>query len=555
MKNNLDMILHGSIFKMVCNLSLPNFVGVSSMPLLIIADAYFISQLGNIPLASLALVFPFISLMQMMSAGAIGGGTTSSVSRYLGSGSISKANSAVWHAIIIGIILSLIYTIIFCVFPKDVFQLMGGNDLVLQGAIAYSQIAFGGSIFIWLLFILSAMLRAVGDVVTPARVQVIGCIFQIFLAGTLTLGWFDFPSLGIIGPAIAMVVSHFVMTLYLYFYIKFKQSIITIFPHQINIISILDIMKVVVVGSGPAGLSCAHRLALHGYDVDVMESSEKAGGLNEFGIATYKSVDDFAAREVEWLVKIGGITLKVGKQLGVDFSIDELLSSYDAVFIGCGLSDTNKLNFESDLSKSTEDAVDFISDLRQVDDFSSMPIGRNIIVIGGGMTAIDAAVQSRLLGAETVTIVYRRGLDAMGASSKERDNATSKGVKIICNAMPIDLQSKEGLSELTMAYSETDPKDGKLRKLDQTFTLQADQIFCAIGQKLSAMETTFKANRGKIEVGLDLFKLPKLYKKYFMSVSTTAKFKCSNDMSVAFDVFIEDENGKRLPKVEQKITF
>ena len=244
MKNNLDMILHGSIFKMVCNLSLPNFIGVSSMPLVIIADAYFISQLGNIPLASLALVFPFISLMQMMSAGAIGGGTTSSVSRYLGSGSISKANSAVWHAIIIGIILSLIYTIIFCIFPKDVFQLMGGNDLVLQGAIAYSQIAFGGSIFIWLLFILSAMLRAVGDVVTPARVQVIGCIFQIFLAGTLTLGWFDFPSLGIIGPAIAMVVSHFVMTLYLYFYIKFKQSIITIFPHQINIISILDIMKV-----------------------------------------------------------------------------------------------------------------------------------------------------------------------------------------------------------------------------------------------------------------------------------------------------------------------
>ncbi|MDC0227166.1 MATE family efflux transporter [Alphaproteobacteria bacterium] len=244
MKNNVDMILHGSIFKMVCNLSFPNFIGVSSMPLVIIADAYFISQLGNIPLASLALVFPFISLMQMMSAGAIGGGTTSSVSRYLGSGSISKANSAVWHAIIIGIILSLIYTIIFCVFPKDVFQLMGGNDLVLQGAIAYSQIAFGGSIFIWLLFILSAMLRAVGDVVTPARVQVIGCIFQIFLAGTLTLGWFDFPSLGIIGPAIAMVVSHFVMTLYLYFYIKFKQSIITIFPHQINIISILDIMKV-----------------------------------------------------------------------------------------------------------------------------------------------------------------------------------------------------------------------------------------------------------------------------------------------------------------------
>ena len=121
MKNNLDMILNGSIFKMVCKLSLPNFIGVSSMPLVIIADAYFISQLGKIPLASLALVFPFISLMQMMSAGAIGGASTSSISRFLGANLIESANSAIWHAVLIGILMSVIYSVIFVLFPKYIF--------------------------------------------------------------------------------------------------------------------------------------------------------------------------------------------------------------------------------------------------------------------------------------------------------------------------------------------------------------------------------------------------------------------------------------------------
>ena len=91
--------------------------------------------------------------------------------------------------------------------------------------------------------------------------------------------------------------------------------------------------------------------------------------------------------------------------MGKDFSIDELRKSYDAIFIGCGLQDTNKISIDSSANPLVEDAVDFIADLRQVKDFSSLPIGRNVVVIGGGMTAIDAAVQSQLLGAEKVTII------------------------------------------------------------------------------------------------------------------------------------------------------
>ena len=244
MKNNIAIILNGSVLKMLTKLSLPNFIGVSSMPLVIIADVYFISQLGNISLASLALVFPFISLMQMMSAGAIGGATTSSISRFVGAGLDESANSAAWHAVVIAVIFSLFYTVIFGFFPKQVYLLMGGTDLVLNGAIAYSQIAFGGSFFIWLLYILSAILRGVGDIIVPARVQIIGCFSQILLAGTLTLGWFGVSSLGLLGPAIAMVISHFFMVLYLFIYIKYKQKNIKLIPHTLNKKSIFDIMNV-----------------------------------------------------------------------------------------------------------------------------------------------------------------------------------------------------------------------------------------------------------------------------------------------------------------------
>ena len=244
MKNNLDMILNGPVLKMIYKLSLPNSITGISMVLIVITDAYFVSQLGNVPLASLALVFPFLTLMQMMSAGAIGGASTSSISRFLGADLIENANSAIWHAILIGIFMSLIYTIIFGFFPEYIYSSMGGDKDVLDGAIDFSEIAFGGAVFTWLLYIFSAILRAMGEFIVPAKVQILGCLFQIFLGGVLTVGWFGFESFGIVGPAIAMVVSHFFMMIYLYFYIKYKQKIIKLSTYPLNKKSFLDIMKV-----------------------------------------------------------------------------------------------------------------------------------------------------------------------------------------------------------------------------------------------------------------------------------------------------------------------
>jgi dihydropyrimidine dehydrogenase (NAD+) subunit PreT len=240
--------------------------------------------------------------------------------------------------------------------------------------------------------------------------------------------------------------------------------------------------KIAVVGAGPAGLACAHRLALLGHEVTVLERRAKPGGLNEYGIASYKTPEDFARKEVEWLLQIGGITIETGRELGRDFTLDDLRRDYDAVFLGIGLAGVNALRAEGESLEGVRDAVEFIAELRQTSDKSSLPIGRDVVVIGGGMTAVDAAVQSKLLGAQTVTIVYRRAQDRMSASSHEQDHAAQAGVRILCNAAPVRVIGTDKAEAVEFAYTSDGP-DG-LTLLDETFTLKADQVFKAIGQSL-----------------------------------------------------------------------
>jgi glutamate synthase (NADPH/NADH) small chain len=241
--------------------------------------------------------------------------------------------------------------------------------------------------------------------------------------------------------------------------------------------------KVAVVGAGPAGLACAHRLAMHGHDVTIYDAEAKAGGLNEFGIAAYKSTDDFAAREVDWLLGIGGITVQTGVRLGEGISLGGLTESYDAVFLGVGLGGVNVLGSAGEDKDGVRNAVDFIKELRQASDLAALPIGRDVVVIGGGMTAVDAAVQSKLLGAQNVTIAYRRGREAMSASTYEQDLAASKGVRLMFNAQPVAIHGNGAVREIELEYT-TDDGSG-LKGTGETVRLPADQVFKAIGQTLT----------------------------------------------------------------------
>ncbi|MEL6505003.1 MAG: NAD(P)-dependent oxidoreductase [Pseudomonadota bacterium] len=253
--------------------------------------------------------------------------------------------------------------------------------------------------------------------------------------------------------------------------------------------------KVAVVGAGPAGLACAHGLAVKGHEVTVYEAAPKPGGLNEYGIAAYKAVDDFAQREVDYITAIGGIEIKYQKRLGRDIALSDLQGCFSAVFLGIGLGDTNVLGQGEELT-GVEDAVDFISRLRQADNKDHVKVGRRVVVIGGGMTAVDAAVQSKLLGAQEVTICYRRGQEHMNASTYEQDLAASKGVTIRHWVAPKKIKGKDGKVKKIKLDRMAINGDGKLEATGETLTLKADMILTAIGQKLE-VETVN-------ETGLDL---------------------------------------------------
>jgi dihydropyrimidine dehydrogenase (NAD+) subunit PreT len=262
--------------------------------------------------------------------------------------------------------------------------------------------------------------------------------------------------------------------------------------------------RIAIVGAGPAGLSCAHELAVGGHDVTIFEARAKSAGLNEYGIAAYKTPGGFAQKEVDFILSIGGISVKHGVALGADIDLPTLQRDYDAVFLGLGLAAVNKLGLTEEATLANViDAVGYIADLRQAADLTKLPIGRRVVVIGGGMTAVDVAVQAKLLGAELVTIVYRRGQEQMKASGYEQDLAQTHGVLIRTWSRPTALEGADGKVS-GIVFERTLDKDGKLAGSGETFRLEADIVFSAIGQLLTPAsfggEGALKGKDGRILV-------------------------------------------------------
>ncbi len=241
--------------------------------------------------------------------------------------------------------------------------------------------------------------------------------------------------------------------------------------------------KVAVVGAGPAGLACAHTLARLGHDVVIFDAQPKAGGLNEYGLASYKTPDNFAQREVQWLLDIGGIEVRTGWKLETTEQFQTLRNNYDALFLGMGLATTHQLGVAGAELDGVQDAVDFIAALRQTPDLATLPVGRRVIVIGGGMTAVDAAVQSKLLGASMVHMVYRRGPDTMSASKAEQEWAQTNGVVLHHWLAPLEVLGHNGHVS-AVRFAEQALVDGKLQPTGRELSWEADVVLKAIGQSL-----------------------------------------------------------------------
>ena len=233
--------------------------------------------------------------------------------------------------------------------------------------------------------------------------------------------------------------------------------------------------RVAVVGGGPAGLSCAHRLSVLGHDVVIYNRDGKLGGLNEYGIAAYKAIDDFAQTEIDYILSIGGIEVRNDSSLGSDIHLDELHKTFDAVFLGIGLAQSNDLGIEGEDLDGVVNAIEYIAELRQADDKTKLPVGRDVVVIGGGMTAIDVAVQSKRLGADQVHMVYRRGPENMSASVFEQALAQTSGVTLHHWASPARIVGEDHVSGVEFDVSDS----------DEGMHLSADIVFKAIGQNMN----------------------------------------------------------------------
>ena len=258
---------------------------------------------------------------------------------------------------------------------------------------------------------------------------------------------------------------------------------------------------VAVIGGGPAALSCAHRLSVLGHAVKLYSRDNQLGGLNEYGIAAYKTANNFAQREVDYILDIGGIDVQTGAAIGSELTITKLIAEHDAVFLGVGLGDVNSLRLDNEGVDGVIDAVQYIAELRQAKDKSTLPVGRRVVVIGGGMTAIDIAVQSKRLGAEQVDMVYRRGPLQMGASEHEQELAQTSGVTIRHWSQPVKILGDRHVRGIEFERTRLG-EDGSLEASGEFWSIDADVVFKAVGQTLDEAVggIALAQERGKIKV-------------------------------------------------------
>jgi glutamate synthase (NADPH/NADH) small chain len=243
--------------------------------------------------------------------------------------------------------------------------------------------------------------------------------------------------------------------------------------------------RVAIVGAGPAGLSCARDLRRAGYAVTIFEEREHPGGLNSFGIAEYKMRLPLALAEAKMVLDLG-VEVKTGVRVGTDVPMRQLQKDFDAVFVGIGLGGTRRLGIPGEELAGVSDALVFIEHLKS-HPHRETRIGRYVVVIGAGNTAIDAATQAKRLGAERVTIVYRRGVEDMSAYEYEYELAKTDGCEFRFHTVPKRILGGDKVTGLECVRSELGPAgaDGKrafTEVAQSTQVIECDTILRALGQ-------------------------------------------------------------------------
>ena len=243
--------------------------------------------------------------------------------------------------------------------------------------------------------------------------------------------------------------------------------------------------KIAIIGSGPAGLSAARELALLGYAVTMYEADEKAGGLNYYGIVSFRLPQDVVEWEVQQVRNLG-VEIKTSTKVGEDILVDELLANFDRIIVAVGMGKVPMLGIEGEELEGVYDAIDFVKESKA--SFTDKVLGKKVVVIGAGNTAIDAATCSIRLGAEQVQIVYRRTSKEMTAYDFEYDFAKQDGVEFRWLSLPKRILGNEegkviGMECVKMELTATENGKGTLTEIPGSeFVIETDAVIRAIGQ-------------------------------------------------------------------------
>jgi dihydropyrimidine dehydrogenase (NAD+) subunit PreT len=243
-----------------------------------------------------------------------------------------------------------------------------------------------------------------------------------------------------------------------------------------------------VIGSGPAGLSCATYLARLGYSVIVYDRKPLAGGLDTYGMAEYKMPQKVSTDEAE-MVKRLGVQFRLNTEIGRDISLEELEKTHDAIFIGAGLGATARLNIPGEDLNGVYDALEFIERIK-TRDWRRVPIGRTVAVVGAGNTAIDAVTQAKRLGAERVLMIYRRSEREMPAYEYEYELAKQDAIEFCWQTAPVEILASDGnshVSAIKCVRMELTEPDATGRRSAQPvpgseFDIPVDMVIKALGQ-------------------------------------------------------------------------
>jgi len=214
----VNRLLASPVLPTLLKLALPNTIAMFGIALVAIAETAYIGRLGVEPLAGIALVFPFVMLTQMMSTGAMGGGVSSAISRALGAGDRDRAAMLALHAVIIGVCGGLFFTVMMLGFGREFYSLLGGRGQVLEQAMHYSQVLFSGAVSIWLVNTLASVVRGTGDMRVPSATLMATALVQVAVGGTLGLGLFGLPQLGMRGVAAGQLTAFTLAAMFLAWY-------------------------------------------------------------------------------------------------------------------------------------------------------------------------------------------------------------------------------------------------------------------------------------------------------------------------------------------------